>query len=1113
MSSDDTLLDEDLGDEEYDLGNDEEEALLADDYDIERQNSYKGEEETDDVLDLGVTDALDDLDGEDENIEFSRGNTDKRSDNDFYKDGEHQMEIQPSSSYYEQEGAEQYANEQASRQSGKNPESNNVNVSNNIGKGDLREKLQRNMQKTVYIGNGQGMEDDDCEEAKERRNRFQNERTMISPKMNNDIPDTLESVVTSEPSRAPFRGRGRGRGVRGSRGGRFNVQNTGNFNPRFGIARPGNFDNQPPACRPPLIDTRPTCLLGVPSNVPNQQQIMYQQQANSQQPFQQPFGPNGPLQGPPAQFAENRPQFNPGQFQGPMGPRPIGSQRLPEYGLRNPLAGGSMQGPNYNCPPNQQPPYHPPMQPPFPNPGGVMQENRPSMQGNQGGPLLQGNPGGGSLLGNPNCLLLPGNPPNMLLPGGGTLPASMGQGFPRQQQALPSASQGPPMQNLPPNVQMSSQPPPFENRLPPPQFQEPQFEGRNAYDARPGFHPSDQVPNNQFNNTMQPVAQQSASNVSHSVSLPPGHKILINPHFRGTVQPANDTRLVWDSNQQTQPQVSHSGQFPQPPSSYQNQGPYNQAQQGSSQQNYQQNYQQNKSDDPYAYFSDVWQENRPQKLQTSPNKHYPADNNYSREGSYNDGNKYKLNNQWEQRDNYQEDYRGSHQNYRERDLPLRARNDHTQRSRTPQNMYRGDSYDQVHSLKFSRPPNIAPRGANRPPQKRISESLDKEPREVSPKRNKSSNRNLQEVRRVDTASDAVVDKDEDNDPEMQEYRKKMEEQKRLREKILREKENRRKMAAMEKQNEDVKIDSNTAVSENTQQEIKPASTLMGIVKDGVKTRPGIAKGRGRPVNIQNIEGADRPSNMRIVRTIPTIQANDLSDTIGSRDNNSGYATNQTGDVVPTRQVIQQSGTRRVVIQKPLLNSQKIATTIQKTVSNLQKNQGLQPNTQAVQTQKIVQNKVNVLQKSGTVGPKTTNVGQRMVTHKTPGNLQKTVINDSANVQKVMNAQQNSQRLVLQKSAVQAKKLPEIKTNTVKLENLAASTSEAQIRRMCQAIGTIESIRMGEGNATIVFKTQSAAMVFHKKYQRKMLDLSLITVRLVPQSTLANKVVTAIAKKS
>lgn len=45
---------------------------------------------------------------------------------------------------------------------------------------------------------------------------------------------------------------------------------------------------------------------------------------------------------------------------------------------------------------------------------------------------------------------------------------------------------------------------------------------------------------------------------------------------------------------------------------------------------------------------------------------------------------------------------------------------------------------------------------------------------------------------------------------MQEYRKKMEEQKRLREKLLREKENRRKMAAMEKQNEDGKFDSNVA---------------------------------------------------------------------------------------------------------------------------------------------------------------------------------------------------------------------------------------------------------------------------------------------------------------
>ncbi|XP_011645007.1 RNA-binding protein 33-like [Pogonomyrmex barbatus] len=1081
---DDTLLDEDLGDEEYDLGNDEEEALLADDYELERQNSYKGEEETDDVLDLGVTDALDDLDGEDENIEFSRGNTDKRNDNDFYKDGEH-PEAQ-STSYYEQDENAEYANEhEALPQSNRNLESNNVNVSNNIAKGDLREKLQKNVQKNVYVGNGQGMEDDDCEEARERRNRFQNERTMISPKMNNDIPDTLENVVTSEPSRMPFRGRGRGRGTRGIRGGRFNVQNTGNFNPRFGTVRPNNFDNQPLVCRPPLIETRPPCLLAVPSNVQNQQ-IMYQQ-ANPQQPFQQPFGLNGPIQGPPAQFAENRPQFNPGQFQGPLGPRPIGS-RLLEYGPRGSLPAGSMQGPNYNCPPNQ-PPYHSPMQPPFQNPGGIMQENRP-MQGNQG-PLLQGNPGGGSLLGNPN-VLLPGNPPN-LLPPGGNLPMPPIQGFPRQQ-----PSQGPPMQNLPPNVQMPSQPPFEQNRLPP--FQEPQFENRSVFDARAGYHP-DQVPNNQFNNTIQPVPQQSASNVSHGVSLPPGHKILINPHFRGTVQPANDARLVWDSNQ-GQPQVSHSGQFSQPPSSYQSQGSYNQ--QGSSQ--YQQSYQQNKSDDPYAYFSDVWQENRPQRSQNmSPTKHYPSDSSYSRESSYND-NKYKSESQWDQRNNYTEDHRGSHQNYRDRDLPLRTRNDHVQRNRSPPSMYRGDSYDQK-----SRPINVTSRGANRPSQKRTSESSDKGPRELSPKRNKPPNRNLQEVRRVDTVGEITADKDEDNDPEMQEYRKKMEEQKRLREKLLREKENRRKMAAIEKQNEDAKTDLNAVTAnENIQQETKPVSTLMGFVNDStIKTRPGVAKGRNRPINTQSTEVSDRSSNVRIIRTI---QTNDLSDTTGPKPN-SGHMTNQASDTVQTRQVVQQSGVRRVVIQKPL---QKVATTIQKTVSNLQKNPGLQQkvsNTQVVQTQKILQNQGNTLQKPAIAGPKS--VTQRVIAHKIPGGLQKTVINDSATAQsqKVTNTQQNPQRIVLQKSAVQVKKSPEIKTNTVKLENLAASTSEAQIRRMCQAIGTIESIRMGEGNATIVFKTQSAAMVFHKKYQRKMLDLSLITVRLVPQSTPGNKAVTAIAKKS
>ncbi|XP_014479002.1 PREDICTED: RNA-binding protein 33-like [Dinoponera quadriceps] len=1126
---DDTLLDEDLeGDEEYDLGNDEEEALLADDYEIERQNSYKGEEETDDILDLGVTDALDDLDGEDENIEFSRGNTDKHSDNDFYKDEEH-SEVQ--ATYYEQNENAEYANEQA-RQSDRNSDCHSVNVPNNVG--DLREKLQKNMQK-IYVGNGQGLEDDDCEEAKERRNRFQNERTMISPKMNNDIPDTLENVVTSEQSaRAPFRGRGRGGGriARGSRGGRF-IPSTGNFNPRFsGGARPGDFDNQPPAGRLPLLQTRPLCLLGMPGNVPNQP-LMYQQGNPQQQPFQQFHGPNGPMQSPAAQFVENRPQFNPGQF--PSGPR-IGP-RL-EYGPRaagGPMVGGgTMQGPGYNCPPNQ-PPYHP-MQPAFQNPGPLIQENqmRPMHQGNQGPPPLQGNPQGNSILGNPPGMLLTGgNPPLPLLPSG-NLPLPMQQGYPRQQAPPPPPpSHGPPSMQQPnlPSAQMPSQQPPYENRLP---FQEPQqFEGRNAYDARPGY--PDQVPNSQFNNSMQPpVPQQSASNV-HSVSLPPGHKILINPHFRGAVQPANDARLAWDTNQQqVQPQVSHSGQYPQqPPSSYQNQGSYSQSQQGPPQ--YQPNYQQNKSDDPYAYFSDVWQENRPQKSQNvSPSKQYVSDN-YSRDNSYSDSNKYKVDSQWDQRNSYQEDHRGSHQNYRERDLPLRPRNDHVQRSRSPTSAYR-DSYDQNHGQKQpSRSINVVHRGPIRPPQKRNPEPVDRASRDISPKRNKpTGNRNLHEIRRVDTISETAVEKkEEDEDPEMQEYRKKMEEQKRLREKLLREKENRRKMAAMEKQNEDGKIDSSAAANESVQQDTKPVSTL-GVVKEGggtVKVRPGVGKGRGRPINSQSIEATDRPL-MRVVRAKPTsVQINDLTtrnDTsVGAKDDNVTTAIGDAGgDVVQTRQVVQHLGTRRVVIHKPMPNSKKVvATTIQKTVSNLQRSQqGLQQKVSNVQVVQIVPNAGgNALQKSPLAGgqkvERQTNVGPRMVAHKAIGGLQKTVVNvlDGTSGGHLQRNAPNSQRIVLQKTNAApgqpTKKLPEIRSNTVRLENLAASTSEAQIRRMCQGIGTIESIRMGEGNATIVFKTQSAAMVFHKKYQRKMLDLSLITVRLVPQ-TAGNKVITAgVAKKS
>ncbi|KAL2719029.1 RNA-binding protein 33-like isoform X1 [Vespula squamosa] len=1070
---DDTLLDEDLGDEEYDLGNDEEEALLADDYELERQhNSYKGEEETDDVLDLGVTDALDDLEGEDENVEFNRTKTDIQ--NNFYEDGKQQNN---ETGFYKQEKTAEYNTDQISQYE-TNSGCSSANMSTTIGKGDLREKLQKNMQK-VYVGNGQGLEDDDCEEAKERRNRFQNERTMISPKMNNDIPDTLENVVTSEPSKPSFRGRGRGRSSRGNKVGRFIPSVSGNYSPRFGNTR--GFDNQQPLCRPPLLEARPPFLLGLPNNVQNQQ-IMYQQPNSSPiQNFQQ-FSSNNPLQG-PTHFIDNRPPFNPNQFQSSMGSRAIGP-RL-EFGPRGPIA-TPLQAPPYNCSTN--PTSFAQIPQVFQSSGAIMQDNPNRHLPNNQTSLLHGN-SGGSLLGNPNPILS-GNS-SQILHGNQSLPLQGNQILPIQGYPRPPVSnQGPPIQN-PPSTQISSGSS-FENRAP---FQDQHFENRPSYDSR---HPyPDQLQNNQFNSNIIPtVSQQSNSNIPN-VPLTPGHKILINPHFRGAVQPTNDARLAWDSQHSTPLQAQGTGvQFNQSTMPYPNQNSYNQSQSQPNQLQYQQNYQQNKSDDPYAYFSDVWQENKPQKtLNVSPSKQYPLESNYSRESNYNDNSKYKSDDQWEQRDSYQEsEYRGSHPNYRERDLSSRTRSDHTHKPPRPlsSSTYRSETYEQQNhmqkSANNSRSMNTT-RTVNKLQQKRTCEIPDRGgPGDTSQKKMKSNNRNLQEVRTIDTLGDPVEEKkeeDKEEDPEMREYRKKMEEQKRLREKILREKENRRKMAAMEKQNEQInKTETNVTGTESTQQEAKPVSVLLGVVKDAApnKGRSGVGRGRGRVINTQATEGVERASGTRIVRTIQTIQPNDSAD---------GLTSNQNNDKVSTiRQINPQSGTRRVVIQKSIQpsNSQKIATTIQKTVSNLQKGQGSGSNI----LQKLVQTQSGISRKSP--------IGQKM------GNIERSIA-----PKVVVNAQSN-QRIVLQKVTVSPKKLPEMKTNTVKLENLAASTSEAQIRRMCQGIGTIESIHMGEGNATVVFKTQSAAMVFHKKYQRKMLDLSLITVRLIPQTSI-NKTTATIVKKS
>ncbi|KAJ9573962.1 hypothetical protein L9F63_008652, partial [Diploptera punctata] len=74
-----------------------------------------------------------------------------------------------------------------------------------------------------------------------------------------------------------------------------------------------------------------------------------------------------------------------------------------------------------------------------------------------------------------------------------------------------------------------------------------------------------------------------------------------------------------------------------------------------------------------------------------------------------------------------------------------------------------------------------------------------------------------------------------------------------------------------------------------------------------------------------------------------------------------------------------------------------------------------------------------------------------------------------------------------------------KTKTVSIENLAASTSAQQLKALCQGIGVLENIQMlpKQRRAILKFANPTSAATFYKRYQRKIIDLSLISVSLVP----------------
>lgn len=101
-------------------------------------------------------------------------------------------------------------------------------------------------------------------------------------------------------------------------------------------------------------------------------------------------------------------------------------------------------------------------------------------------------------------------------------------------------------------------------------------------------------------------------------------------------------------------------------------------------------------------------------------------------------------------------------------------------------------------------------------------------------------------------------------------------------------------------------------------------------------------------------------------------------------------------------------------------------------------------------------KAQKTQKSSALNSQKSSSGKAVTANRQLGQIRQLLTNSQRIVVQGSNQQkqeQQRQRIVVNKTAHEAKKL--IKTNIVKVDNLAASTTEAQIRRMCQGIGSIE----------------------------------------------------------
>ncbi|KAG8231768.1 hypothetical protein J437_LFUL010743 [Ladona fulva] len=354
--------------------------------------------------------------------------------------------------------------------------------------------------------------------------------------------------------------------------------------------------------------------------------------------------------------------------------------------------------------------------------------------------------------------------------------------------------------------------------------------------------------------------------------------------------------------------------------------------------------------------------------------------------------------------------------------------------------------------------------------------------------------NLHEVETVDTLPDTTTINEKETqggkepsassevsvnakpeDAALLEYQKKIEQQKRMREKILQQKEQRRKLTALQKQKE---LQEKAALSGAATHEEPKGNAIATIVnRNPVEPSPSV-NAKKEPVHISPFHIIGQRKGLMALKTMG----------------------NQNSPRQPlTRGVAMRGvGPRRIAAQGTRMQNPGAIGSPQAVTGNLIQQGG--------QTYKIVQVKneqgqivrKKVLVRSGLPG-RGNPLGRGQVMEVGPQQIRPIGQGRGNIVGNKATQQQQGRKVVVQSlsgggdnQAVEGKR-----RGTVVVENLAASTSEADLRKMCQSVGQVLNIQMvpNHRKAIVEFAHPASAVTFFQGYQRKIVDLSMITVRL------------------